>query len=312
MMFESFYANVLSPVLRRTILGERLDMALVAFHANLQFAGFIYANSGSKIFSEAEIEEIFEGLDNESISIAKRFMSRQYKCVSNSLMIHPKYFYTQAEKDEYRRLRRDYDSAVRRSRLPKHLVGPESMYYHHGLRHAPDFVKRNIAGKLFGDVGGWLGDSTLAFAEYSPVRTVIFEPVEECRRRLVKNMKRCRISADSYELQPFGLSDVSGVFDGMECRRLDDFEFDVPFGVLKADIEGMGLRFLEGAKETILRDRPLLSLAIYHSEDEFAGIYRTLKEWNINYHCEIRSFAPMASHGEISLFAYPEEWKADC
>jgi hypothetical protein len=72
------------------------------------------------------------------------------------------------------------------------------------------------------------------------------------------------------------------------------------------------LRFLQGAKETILRDRPLLSLSIYHCEDEFAGIYNILKAWNIKYHCELKVFAPFASHGEVSLFAYPAEWQEKC
>ena len=58
MGLSSFYVKNLSPWLRKTSFGERLDIALVAFNANLQFPIFIYANSGSKIFTEAEIEEI--------------------------------------------------------------------------------------------------------------------------------------------------------------------------------------------------------------------------------------------------------------
>ena len=308
MGLSSFYAEVISPFLRSTTFGEKLDMALVAFNANLQFAGFMYANSGGRIFTDAQIEAIFEGMDEESLSIAKRFISRQYKCAANSLMIHPKYFYTPEEKAEQQQLLPEYIRALRRFHLPRHKVRPESLYYHHGLRFVPEFVKKNIRGKLFADVGGWLGDSTLVFENYAPAKTVIFEPVADCREQLLKTMKRNRISADRFDLQPYGLSDISGSFDGMECRKLDDFDFPVPFGVLKADIEGMGLRFLLGAEKTIKRDRPLLSLSIYHNEDEFTGIYRTLKEWDINYHCEIRSFAPMASHGEVSLLAYPEEW----
>lgn len=310
MSFNRFYAEILSPWLRRSVLGEKLDMALVAFNANLQFAGFAYANSGGKIFSPDEIRELFSGLDEASIEIAARFISRQYLCPPNSLMIHPKYFYTETEKDEYRRLLPDYLKTLRHYHFRKAEVGPESLYYHHGLRFAPEAVRKNIAGKIFADVGGYMGDSTLVFENYAPAKTVIFEPVPECREKLTCTMKRNRVPAGRYDLQPFGLSDVSGSFDNMECRRLDDIsgKYDCPFGVLKADIEGMGLRFLLGAKETVLRDRPLLSLSIYHNEDEFTGIYRTLREWDIDYHIEIKSFSPLASHGEVSLFAYPAEW----
>ena len=80
------------------------------------------------------------------------------------------------------------------------------------------------------------------------------------------------------------------------------------FGVLKADIEGMGLNFVRGAEQIIRRDRPLLSLSIYHNASEFAGIYQTLKSWNLDYHFEIKSFSPLTPWGEHSLFAYPKEW----
>lgn len=63
MGINAFYAATVSPWLRKTELGERLDMALVAFNANLQFVRFMYAESGSRIFSEQEIAGIFSDLD---------------------------------------------------------------------------------------------------------------------------------------------------------------------------------------------------------------------------------------------------------
>ena len=174
MGINAFYANTLSPFLRKTELGKRIDMALIAFNANLQFARFVYAESGGRIFEEREIEELFSGLDSESLGVVKQFMSRQYKAFPNSLMVHPKYFYTEAEHIEHRELLKDFNTAIKRFRLPHHLVGPESLYYHHGLRFVPDFIKKHIAGKLFGDVGGYLGDSTLFFAEYDPEKILIF------------------------------------------------------------------------------------------------------------------------------------------
>ena len=311
MDINSFYASVISPFLRKTTLGERIDMAFIAFHANLQFAEFLYANSGSKIYSDSELENIFTDLDIESLNILKRFMHRQYACPHSSLMVHPKYFYTDEEKQEQQKLLKDYNKTIKKFHLPRHLIGPESIYYHHGLRFAPHFIKDNIKGKNFADIGGWLGDSTLIFTEYNPNRIVIFEPEQKNRINLQKVMAKNRISNKLYELQPFALSNESGIFNNFECKTLDELSqnYQIPFGVLKADIEGMGLRFLLGAKETIKRDRPLLTLSIYHNEDEFIGIYKTLKEWNLNYIFEIKSFQPMGSHGEISLLAYPEEWK---
>ena len=189
-------------------------------------------------------------------------------------------------------------------------MGPESLYYHHGLRFAPEFVKKNIAGKVFADVGGWLGDSALVFAGYSPAKIAVFEPEQAVRTKLENTLKRNSVPGKLYDLHPWGLSDKRTVSDGFECRTLDDIsaEYSLPFGVLKADIEGMGTAFLRGAERTVKRDRPLLSLAIYHNEDEFTGIYQLLKSWDLGYHIEIQSLNPLTPHSEVTLFAYPGEW----
>ena len=98
MGIKSFYASHISPLLRRTELGERLAMALVAFQAKMQLAVFVYADSGSKIFPDSETDAIFSDLDERSREIARRFMGRQLKGPPNGLMLHPKYFYTEEEK----------------------------------------------------------------------------------------------------------------------------------------------------------------------------------------------------------------------
>ena len=310
MGINSFYAATISPFLRKTEIGKRIDMAFIAFHANLQFARFMYAESGGRIFSDREIEELFAGLDEESLNIAKRFMSRQYKALPNSLMVHPKYFYTEAEYAEYQKLRKDFNASIRRFHLPHHLVGPESLYYHHGLRFAPESVKKHIAGKLFGDIGGYLGDSTLVFLEYDPEKILIFEPDETCLGKLTKTLNRNHIPKEKYDIHQVGLADVDTFSNGMKCCAMDEISsnYATPFGVLKADIEGMGAAFVRGARKTIERDRPLLSLAIYHNEEEFTEIYRMLKSWGVDYHVEIKSLNPFAAHGEVTLLAYPKEW----
>ena len=123
-------------------------------------------------------------------------------------------------------------------------------------------------------------------------------------------MKKNSLNDSEYEIIPFALSDCSTNIDEMACRTLDELfcSSKDAFGVLKADIEGMGLNFVHGAEQIIRRDRPLLSLSIYHNANEFTGIYQTLKSWDLNYHIEIKSFSPLSNWGEYSLFAYPKEW----
>ena len=148
--------------------------------------------------------------------------------------------------------------------------------------------------------------------DYSPEKVVVFEPMSDCREKLVQVLNKNKISTDKYEIQPFALSDRQEKIEGMDCRSLDELagSYTTPFGVLKADIEGMGLKFVQGAEKTIRKDRPLLSLSIYHDADEFAGIYQLLKSWDINYHFELKQFSPLLPGGELALYAYPKEWIA--
>lgn len=311
MSFRKFYSQKFAPWLRRLPYGARLNMALVALSTDLQISNALYPYSfENKYFSDNEIEDVFTGLDVLSIELAKRFMARQIRLPKECFFIHPKYFYTVEEQEEYKKLFPEYKKMCRKFGFPEGKVGVESLYYHHGLRFAPEFVKKNIAGKLFADVGGYWGDSTLVFMNYSPEKVIIFEPLEDCRKKLVRVLNKSEIDPDCYAIHPFALSDKKETLDNLECRPLDDFtaNYTTPFGVLKADIEGMGLKFVQGAEKTIRKDRPLLSLAIYHNEHEFAGIYKLLKGWNLDYHFELKQFSPLIPGGELTLFAYPNEW----
>ena len=311
MGLRTFYTDIITPLLVKIPLGSRLNAALVAFCADLRVSTAPYGQSPcNKFYTDAEIEKIFAELDNDSIELAKRFMHRQINMPAESYFIHPKYFYTQKERNEFKLLQSDYKKACKKYKYRYDEVGVESLYYHHGLRFAPDYIKNNIAGKLFGDVGGFLGDSALVFMNYDPGKVVIFEPMTSCQTAMLKILNENSISREKYDIQPFALSDKAEIVDDMQCKTLDEIsmQYSKPFGVLKADIEGMGLKFVKGAEQTIKRDRPLLSLSIYHNADEFAGIYQTLKSWNLNYHYELKQFSPMKAWSELSLLAYPKEW----
>jgi hypothetical protein len=76
-------------------------------------------------------------------------------------------------------------------------------------------------------------------------------------------------------------------------------------GLIKADIEGTKLPMLIGALRTIQRDRPVLSLTIYHGEQllDVPLWISELKGYKMQY------FFPCARWGpffEYSILAYPE------
>lgn len=74
------------------------------------------------------------------------------------------------------------------------------------------------------------------------------------------------------------------------------------------DLEGAGLKGLLGMKEVIKRNRPVLSLAIYHTPEEFFEIVPKLKEFAKNYNIKVVQLQICASKNtEIAVFAYPKE-----
>ena len=73
-------------------------------------------------------------------------------------------------------------------------------------------------------------------------------------------------------------------------------------GLIKADLEGMGLKMVRGAMETIRKDHPVLLLAIYHNRDEFMGIYETLKEALPGYSFRVEALSGLS---EVTLIGWP-------
>ena len=78
-------------------------------------------------------------------------------------------------------------------------------------------------------------------------------------------------------------------------------------GLIKADVEGMGLDLVKGATEIIKRDLPVLSLSIYHNEDELLGIYSYLKSMNLEYEYHVRVLSCKYCFVELTLIAFPKK-----
>lgn len=138
-----------------------------------------------------------------------------------------------------------------------------------------DILKRIKPTEIFVDIGANIGNHSLFMAS-NGIKVYSFEA----------NRELCEIEAKSIELNGFeslvkvfciGLSDREELarFETIdrsnlggnsltlgsgeiECKRLDDFEFEGKIGVIKIDVEGMEEKVLLGAKETITKNRPLI------------------------------------------------------
>ena len=284
--------------------------------------------------SDEEILSALEGLDSASLANARKYVSRQ-----RDILITPQnhtFFFYNCHRLFGKTEINAIDDMLRRHRkeLKKYKVdtgfylgGPESLVYHHGLSDCPEPVKAYLREGVFLDVGGCYGDSALVLLNhYAPQKVITFEPSAINRRIYRDIMKKNGIPESKYELSSFGLGkecstiyycensgfgnslkNIHGRTTQAEITTLDQFCSEhnltnVKF--LKADIEGMELDMLQGARTVIEQNRPVLSICIYHSREEFFGVYKTLKSWNLDY-CFSLKLLHIAS--ELVLFAWPKE-----
>ncbi len=85
-----------------------------------------------------------------------------------------------------------------------------------------------------------------------------------------------RISFFPFDKQT-GCTETISVDDFVENNEIDRIDF------IKMDIEGAEPAALQGALKTIVKHRPKLAIAIYHSMDDFANIPKWLMDLDIGY-----------------------------
>ena len=214
-----------------------------------------------------------------------------------------------------------------RFRLPPGTpITPEVFFYRHGLTLVPDFVLAYLKGKVFLDAGAYVGDSLLALLDYGPSLVVSFDMSKNNRELFLQTMKANGVPDDRFDFVPKGLGEGSSKIsfddtgrsnttfymsgaDETDVISVDEYCLPRPerkIGFIKADVEGFGLKMAHGMLETIRRDRPVLSLAVYHCPDEFFGIKLLLEKAKIDY--VFRFFHLHYTRDcEMALFAWPRE-----
>ena len=170
-------------------------------------------------------------------------------------------------------------------------------------------------GSVIIDVGAFIGDSALIFRKYFKNKIYSFEAMEINYEVLLKTIElndmaeqvvpikyalsdgKTKIYAGSkikFQYSGFRTSSTpSG--DVLQSCTLDDFikKNNLKTGLIKVDVEGGEQSFLRGARETIVRDRPILLLSIYHSwsDLDYFKIKEIIESWNLGY--TFRIFKPM-------------------
>lgn len=85
---------------------------------------------------------------------------------------------------------------------------------------------------------------------------------------------------------------VSGGTNTIDVTSIDKFiKGEIQISFIKMDIEGSELEALEGAKETIVKDKPDLAICIYHKNEDIIDIPNYILKLNPEYKFYIRHYS---------------------
>jgi FkbM family methyltransferase len=139
-------------------------------------------------------------------------------------------------------------------------------------------------------MGGYTGDTVLEYLDFSQgkyKKIISFEPDSENFKKEKQNLetyknciplpyglwnKRTQLYFDDNQAASSRVSE--GVSRGtiVEVAAIDELSECLGATFIKMDVEGAELKALEGAKQTILKNRPILTICIYHSDEDMLAI----------------------------------------
>lgn len=139
----------------------------------------------------------------------------------------------------------------------------------------PLIIRYTDRAKVSLDIGANVGSHTVTLAEHS--QTVhAFEPMPDTFAVLSRNAARFpnivlhQVAASSApgtahlirSSRNYGAAYIGDDAPGVDitCIRIDDLTFNAPVGFIKIDVEGHEAQALEGCRQTIARDQPIIIL----------------------------------------------------
>lgn len=194
--------------------------------------------------------------------------------------------------------------------------------------HGLNKINKNLDDSTIIDVGSFIADSILIFRKHFPDNHIIGFEATTCNYNMalqtlmLNNIKNAiveklalgdkegtlTISTD----RGSGNSCVSSYLsESNERCKMDTLDNYVKkhkikkVGLIKVDIEGAEQLFIQGALETINRDRPIILMSIYHNYDDLMHIKPYLESLNLGYTFKIhKPIDTLVS--EILLICIPE------
>ena len=204
--------------------------------------------------------------------------------------------------------------------IVEYMRGIDLKKVQHCLR-LPQYFQKDICklgeDTVFIDGGAYVGDTIEEFVKYTNGKfgkIYAWEPDQEnlvSLSKMAQKEKRIHIvrkglwnkeetlcfsenATDKSKIDETGNSTIPVSAIDMEHK-------DEKISFIKMDIEGAEMNALSGAKNTILKNKPLLAICIYHSYEDYYRIPLWIKELVPEYHIYVRAHSD--SPGEAVVYA---------
>ena len=267
----------------------------------------------SMLCDEASVEAVRLGIRRLGA-----FPSPEFRNVS---FYYPMGMTTEAERKDWQEHVKRFPEYAKLTNGKYPYFDPSQFFYRHGAIYLDKAVTDRLEGGVFYQCGAFCGASLIVMNQYKPAKMYAFEPAVANTLFLQQNVARAGLT--DLEMYSVAISDQAGKVvmqdrdrEGKPCKTeapvatLDLFEQKKSVtgrvAWIQADVNGMSLRVVRGAEKMIKRDKPLITVAIYHNPEEFFDIVPLLHEWVPEYKFMVRRCQcnPRISYNEITLIAY--------
>lgn len=202
---------------------------------------------------------------------------------------------------------------------------PEVFFYHHGLKLLPVSVLSSLKNKIFVDCGAFHGDSGIIMNEYSPAHVYALELLPSAQKKFFHNLTKNNIDTANFSFINCGISNEESSITLTDTKNMNTIKNSNTSGVtvpittldtlfknrknkigwIKMDIEGAAYTAIQGAINILKEDKPLLTLAVYHTPQEFFEIKPFLEHLDLGYKFMMRNLNPATSNLETTLICIP-------
>ncbi|MFL1780629.1 putative methyltransferase FkbM family protein [Candidatus Hepatincolaceae symbiont of Richtersius coronifer] len=299
-------------------------------------------NFYNKSKMEQELEILQAQLDEASQQAVTDFLDLMLKLPlpSSNFLIKKSHLYTPNDLKKIK-IEGEFYKQIQQYYKIYNLQGDEKLEvnifkYHCGLKLLPKEIIKGLKDKVFIDGGAFWGDSALIINKYHPHSIICFEPNTVNYKKLQQTLENNNLmdksklinygltakeqDAGNYEKELYYLSQrqnhgASFIFKAKKAKKemvkliaLDDYIMQENknqiVGLIKLDVEGMGVEAIKGAANIIKAYKPIISCAIYHNPQEFFKIKPLLTQYNEDYKFMIVALNSNFILKELTLLAY--------